>query len=77
MPTMQPLKKKKKKKKERKKEKEKREKKENSSERLIYLHTGKELFSSTRISKPEACGLEQPIDILPLLLNETGRHKNF
>ena len=33
---------------------------ENSSETLIYLHTRKEIFSSTRSSKPEACGLEEP-----------------
>ena len=48
---------------------------DNSSERVIYLCTRKEIFSFTRISKPEACGLKRPIAIPPKLLKETEKNK--
>jgi len=47
---------------------------ENSSERVTYLCTRKEVFSFTRISKPEACGLKQAIAIPPKLLKETEKN---
>ena len=49
----------------------------NSSERVIYLCTRREILSFTRISKLEACGLKQPIGIPPKLLKETEKNKKI